>query len=94
MKISEFIKELYLVYNRVMSAFIANFKYNPIRKYRDLVYTLNCYQTSIDDKVGVKDSELFVTQFPEIVNEFNEMIDWITALNSGFQDVAKYRIKI
>ena len=57
------------------------------------LYNYHCWPIRPDIPKD-KDSELFVTQFPEIVNEFNEMVDWITALNSGFQDVAKYRIKI
>lgn len=93
MKLSEFINELYFVYNRVIQAFIANQRYNTMKTYRSLIASINDYLASIEQKINGKDLNMLMSQHPEIIAEFNEMVDWVTSLNSGFQDVAKYKIK-
>lgn len=76
-----------------MSLFIANYRFNKFDNYRMLVKTINTYLRDIEFKISGKDSNLCVSQFPDVVELFNEFIDWLVDLNSGFADMLKSKIK-
>ena len=77
-----------------MMCFIQNFRFNPLKEYRALITTLNDYLSEIESKLENKDYSMLISQFPDLINPFNEMIDWIVQLNSGLNDVIQFKIKL